>query len=109
MPWKECVIVEQRMEFVRRSYEPGVEFKSLCQEYGISPKTGYKWLNRFELEGNPGLSDRSRRPRRHSHQLSEPEVCEMVKFKLAHPSWVFCLSWKWTLSDLKLVGKVASH
>ena len=87
MPWKECVIVEQRMEFVRRSYEPGVVFKSLCQEYGISPKTGYKWLNRFELEGNPGLSDRSRRPRRHSHQLSEPEVCEMVKFKLAHPSW----------------------
>jgi transposase InsO family protein len=62
-------------------------FQDLCDEYGISPKTGYKWKKRFEEEGVSGLHDQSRRPRRHPKQLTETEVCEIVRIKLAHARW----------------------
>ncbi|HLC40539.1 MAG TPA: helix-turn-helix domain-containing protein, partial [Methylomirabilota bacterium] len=34
----------------------------LCERYAISRKTGYKWLDRFDEAGRPGLRDRSRAP-----------------------------------------------
>lgn len=87
MPWKDPGIMNQRTEFVLRTYDPEVVFQELCEEYGISAKTGYKWKRRFEEEGREGLRDRSRRPRHHPEQLSEGEICEMVRLKLAHRRW----------------------
>ena len=86
MPWRNPDIVNQRMEFVLRTYEPTVVFQDLCEEYGISPKTGYKWKRRFE-EGFDGLHDQSRRPKTHADQLAERVVCEIVRVKMAHPRW----------------------
>ena len=44
--------MEERMRFVK-DYRSGVfETRELCGRYGISRKTGYKWLHRFEAEGN---------------------------------------------------------
>ena len=54
MPWRNPDIVNQRMEFVLRAYDPTVVFQDLCNEYGISTKTGYKWKRRFEQEGMTG-------------------------------------------------------
>jgi transposase len=34
----------------------------LCREFGISRKTGYKILTRYNAIGLDGLTDRSRRP-----------------------------------------------
>lgn len=39
--------------------EPG-NFSQLCERYGISRKTGYKWVERYHAEGVEGLEDRSR-------------------------------------------------
>ncbi len=33
---------------------------ALCEEYGVSRKTGYKWLQRFVAGGPAGLVERSR-------------------------------------------------
>ena len=41
--------------------EPG-SFSQLCERYGISRKTGYKWVERYQTEGLEGLEERSRRP-----------------------------------------------
>ena len=42
---------------------------SLCREFGISRKTGYKIFERYEQCGLEGLSDRVRRPFRYANQL----------------------------------------
>lgn len=87
MPWKEINVMDQRTDFILKVFKKNASFKSICQDFGISSKTGYKWLNRFIEEGIDGLEDRSRRPHRHSRQLAEDIICRLVKFKLAHKSW----------------------
>ncbi len=46
MPWKEVNVMNQRTEFVLKALQTE-DFRALCQEYGISAKTGYKWRERF--------------------------------------------------------------
>lgn len=87
MPWKELDVKNLRYEFVVRSLEGKIPFGELCEEYGIQPKTGYKWKQRFLKDGHAGLEDRSRRPGCHPSQLSAEVVCEMVRLKEAHPKW----------------------
>jgi len=62
-------------------------FRALCQEYGISPKTGYKWQKRMFQYGLAGMAEHSRRPLSHADQLAESVVCEMVRLKQAHRHW----------------------
>lgn len=87
MPWKEVGLVSIRKEFVLESYSDQWSFGELCSRYGISTKTGYKWVERFESGGPAALVDRSRRPRHNPGSLSEDEVCELIRLKQAHPSW----------------------
>lgn len=87
MPWKENRVLNLRTEFVLRVFESKVPFAELCQEYGISRKTGYKWKQRFLEQGLEGLSDQSRRPVESPNQVGEETLCRIVKLKLAHPAW----------------------
>jgi putative transposase len=86
MPWKKTEPMEQRMEFALKAMQT-LNFRALCQEYGISAKTGYKWKERFLREGIKGMEEQSRRPQGHADQLPEERVCEIVRLKLAHRSW----------------------
>lgn len=52
-----------RLEFVMLAGAPDANISALCSAFGISRKTGYKWLDLFEEQGKDGLIDRSRRPR----------------------------------------------
>ena len=78
--------MEQRVEFVLRALRTE-NFRALCQEYGISAKTGYKWQERFLRLGIGGMEEESRRPHSHADQLGEGEVCTIVRLKMAHPRW----------------------
>jgi transposase InsO family protein len=78
--------MEQRIEFALKAMRT-LNFRALCQEYGISAKTGYKWKERFLREGLEGMAEASRRPQSSPEQLPEEAVCEMVRLKLAHLSW----------------------
>lgn len=86
MPWKDLKPMNQRKEFVLRAIRTS-NFRELCQEYGISTKTGYKWRERFYQYGYEGMMELSRRPLSHANELGEAVVCEIVKLKHAHPSW----------------------
>jgi transposase InsO family protein len=86
MPWKKSEPMEERIEFALKAMRT-LNFRALCQEYGVSTKTGYKWKERFIREGLEGMSEESRRPKSHSEQLAEETVCEIVCLKLAHWSW----------------------
>ncbi|MCD6337414.1 MAG: helix-turn-helix domain-containing protein [Candidatus Marinimicrobia bacterium] len=39
--------MEQREEFVHEALKHRKTFRHLCSDYGINPKTGYKWMDRF--------------------------------------------------------------
>ena len=78
--------MDQRIEFAVRAMQT-LNFRALCQEYGISAKTGYKWKERFLRKGLAGMEEQSRRPKSHAEQVPEEEVCEIVRLKLAHWSW----------------------
>ena len=86
MPWKKSEPMEQRTEFALKALKTE-NFRALCQEYGISTKTGYKWRERFFTQGIAGLAEESRRPRSSPQQLKEEEVCQIVRLKFAHPYW----------------------
>jgi putative transposase len=78
--------MDQRIEFALRATQT-LNFRALCQEYGISTKTGYKWKKRLWHKGLNGMEEESRRPRSSPNRLSEEEVCEIVRLKLARMAW----------------------
>ena len=86
MPWKECSVMDERMRFVVR-LKDGESMTSLCQELGISRKTGYKILERYEQCGLLGLTDRSRKPIRYANQLPPQIEAEIVTLKREKPHW----------------------
>jgi transposase InsO family protein len=76
-----------RAEFVLLAHGDEANVRGLCRRFGISAKTGYKWLERFGLEGTAGLVDRSRRPIS-SPKRSTREIEESVlKLREEHPAW----------------------
>jgi putative transposase len=87
MSWKATDVMDQKTEFALRAVRGTEPLGRLCEEYGISRKTGYKWKERFLRHGVEGLHDRSRRPQSSPTGLSEEVVCRIVALRQAHPSW----------------------
>jgi transposase InsO family protein len=77
MSWNPRDTVNLRLEFVRLALQKGANRRELCRRYGISAKTGYKWLNRYAQSGDTGLEDRSRRPLS-SPNRTPPEIEQRV-------------------------------
>ena len=79
--------MDQRLAVVFNSQRGLYTMTDLCGRYGISRKSGYKWLTRFGDDGPRGLGDRSRAPRTCPHQ-TPPEVSQLlVAARRANPSW----------------------
>ncbi len=86
MPWKESSVMEERLCFVARLLD-GEPMTGLCQEFGISRKTGYKIFDRYREHGLEALTDRSRRPVRYANQLPQQLESLIVNFKRNKPHW----------------------
>ena len=86
MPWKECSVMDERLQFVARRLA-GEAMAELCREFGISRKTGYKIFDRYQECGMQGLTDRSRRPYRYANQLPFQVENFVLNVKHEHPSW----------------------
>jgi transposase InsO family protein len=87
MPWEERKIVERRMRFVLDIEEGDNSMTELCTYFGISRKTGYKWLDRYRTEGAHGLEDRSREHHRHPATIADEIVDLIIEMRHQHPSW----------------------
>ena len=59
----------------------------LCSDFGISRKTGHKYLQRYEAEGQAGLADRSRRPKSSPTATAEEVERLILKERRKHPTW----------------------
>lgn len=78
--------MSQRQEFVTFARQEGASISTLCDQYGISRKTGYKWLARAAA-GDQTLADRSRRPRSSPWQTRPAMVERILELRDEHPSW----------------------
>lgn len=87
MPWKETTAMTQRGEFVERAQAEGANISALCREYGISRKTGYKWLKRARADGAAGMREQSRRPKRSPRQTDAEREGQVLGVRSAHPDW----------------------
>jgi len=103
MPWKAKTTMSQRQEFVELALKENANIRALCREFGITARTGYKWIKRYREEGDNGLYDRSRRPQ-HSPLKSSAVLEEAVlKVRRAHPAWGGRkIQWKLVQDGIKL-------
>lgn len=87
MPWKAASAMSLRLEFVRLAMSETVNIRSLCRRYEISPKTAYKWIDRYRHSGAEALVDRPRRPH-HSPFRTAPAVEQIIlSLRKKHPAW----------------------
>jgi putative transposase len=76
-----------REEFVLRALEPNANVAELCRAYGVSRKTGYRWIGRFKITGIAGLSDASRRPHTSPVRATGDAVLNVLEERRDHPRW----------------------
>lgn len=86
MPWKEASVVSLRKEFVGLAIN-GSNIARLSQYFGVSRTTAYKWLKRYGLEGESGLSDRSRRPLQSPTRTDKSIEEEIKAVRKEHAAW----------------------
>src|SRR5579859_384138 len=87
MPWRESCAMDERVSFVDEHLSGVWTMTELCQAYGISRKTGYKWVERFRVGGRCGLLERSRAPRVHGRATPELLAEAIVGLRLERPTW----------------------
>lgn len=86
MPWKVNNPMNERMNFIVR-HQCGEKMTDLCREFGISRKTGYKFLNRFKTYGVIGLFDENKRPTVCFKKTPKDIENLIIEFKLSHRTW----------------------
>ena len=87
MGWKGVTVMDQRIRFLSDYLEGLYPFTELCQFFGISRKTGYKWVGRYRDYGAEGLEERSRRPRSCPHQTDDEIIQAIIKARKKHTTW----------------------
>ncbi len=71
-----------RQLLVRRILEEGRPVAMVADELGVSRATAYKWLRRFEAEGEDGLLDRSSRPHRSPRALAPEAIAAIIRARV---------------------------
>lgn len=87
MVWTETCAMEERMRFVDAVVDNQESFAAVCRRFGVSRKSGYKWLERYEEAGIAGLKDRSRAPLHHPQAITAAIAEQCLAVRRAHPSW----------------------
>jgi len=85
MPWLETDVRDQRIRFVIAARHREATLTAVCRAFGISRKTGYKWLAREREAGSvTALTDRSRRPQRSPCRSSPAVTAQVVAARQAY-------------------------
>lgn len=87
MPWKERKALDEKRNFIEEWERREASLAELCQRYEISRETGYKWLERYQQEGEEGLEERSRAPLHHPQAMLPKVIDALVDLRRRHPRW----------------------
>jgi len=84
MAWKNVSAMDERLRFVLEAQLGRCTITDICKRYGISRKTGYKWLNRFAQHGFEGLKEHSRVAKHCPHRTDSKMVEQLVEQRKRH-------------------------
>lgn len=85
MPWRETGAMRERTEFVVLAKQGEAPLAELCRRFGVSRKTGYKWLQRYRSAGSlRGLEELSRRPHRSPGKTPDEVEARVVALRGWH-------------------------
>src|SRR5713226_9773921 len=87
MSWKETCVMDERVMFIGECLRGELPMSALCERYGISRKTGYKWLGRYRDDPASGLLDRSRAPLRPACGMDEDVAMAILRLRRRRPYW----------------------
>jgi putative transposase len=87
MPWRHTSPMDQNTQFIADYLRRTLSITELCELYGVSRKTGYKWIERYLTSGPSGLEDRSRKPYSSPHQTPQHVVDAFIELRCRPPSW----------------------
>jgi putative transposase len=87
MPWRQTSPMDQKIQFIADYRRRTLSITELCALYGVSRKTGYKWIERYLTSGPPGLEDRLRTPGSRPNQTPQHVVEALIEVRCRHPSW----------------------
>ena len=87
MHWKVTEPMNERAKFLALHQEGLYSMNELCQRFGLSRQTGYKWLNRFKATGIEGLEEQSRAPHTCPHQTASDVEEALLQARQEHPTW----------------------
>ena len=76
-----------------RCRESGMSVGEICELFGMSRKTYYKWYKRYEEEGIAGLRERSRRPKRLARLTPEPVAARVIRARRRKGYGPVLLAW----------------
>jgi len=93
MAWKDVTVSDQRERFIEDYLLNFYTTSELAERSGISRKTAYthpgnqgKWIHRYKEQGQRGMQELSRRPRRCPRQMDEAIAQELVELRNKHPN-----------------------
>lgn len=81
MPHRSSKLTPAGRLLVVRRYQAGWPAARVAEAMGISRATVYKWVRRFQVEGEPGVKDRSSRPRHSPGALSAEQVERILRLR----------------------------
>ena len=87
MPWNQSDQVNERVKFVAAVQAGTESIADVCRRFGISRKTGYKYLHRYEEDGAAGLYDRTSAPGNHPNRTPPDVEEEILRVRKARPTW----------------------
>ena len=99
MSWAASTMMDERVKFIADYLSGDLSMSALCEGYGISRPTGYKWLGRYEADGAAGLLNRSSAPLVHGRKTADAVAEAICALRRKRPSW----------GPKKLVAWLAAH
>ena len=79
--------MNERVQFIASVLKHDESVSALCERFGISRKTGYKWVARYRAGGVGPLVDQSRAPHAHPHAVSPEVIAALLAARQRHPHW----------------------
>jgi len=87
MAWRITKVKDQRKQFIKNVLQYEQSFTDICEEFGISRQTGYKWLRRYKNQGESGLEDRKSSRHTQDRKTSKRLEYKILTTKQRYSSW----------------------
>jgi len=87
MPWKETHVMDEKIRMISNWLSGEYNITELSRIHGVSRKTLYKWIERYEANRDTGLQERSRRPLVMPRATPAGLVAEILASKSCHEHW----------------------